>query len=179
MPKRTARSPRGLAVLSIGNLPCPLEIQKCQAGAFAFHQCQDNIIRSFQKERKPQINNSLRPEARLRERDDWDKTQMAKQMQTPLSVLQSWQRLEHFGGDWPAYYRVVFPDFAVAEDQDALGELRDVQLVRHEHDRQSLVVQILQYLHDLDRGAAVEIPRRLIRQQNRRPIHQGAGHGYA
>jgi hypothetical protein len=48
----------------------------------------------------------------------------------------------------------------------------------YQHDRQSLVIQILEYLHDLDRCPAVEISCRLIRQQDRRPIHQGASDGH-
>ena len=50
-------------------------------------------------------------------------------------------------------------------------------LVGDQHDRQSLVVQILKNLHDLDGGAAVEIAGGFIRQQNRRTIHQRARYG--
>jgi len=36
-----------------------------------------------------------------------------------------------------AYYGVVFADFAVTEDEHALGELRHVVLMCYQHDRQS------------------------------------------
>src|SRR5262249_26109933 len=52
---------------------------------------------------------------------------------------------------------LVLPNSSVLEDQDPPGELRDVVLVRHQDDRQSLVVEILEDLHDLDGRATVEV----------------------
>jgi len=73
------------------------------------------------------------------------------------SVFERRQSLQHIGGSWAVPDHIVFPDLSVAEDQHALRELRDVVLVRHQDDRQSLLVQPLKGFHDLDRPAAVEV----------------------
>src|SRR2546423_1760302 len=49
----------------------------------------------------------------------------------------------------------------------------------HEHDGQSLLIQRLQDTHDLHTGVTIQVPRRLIRQQQRRPIDQRARNSHA
>jgi len=73
------------------------------------------------------------------------------------SVFERWQSLQHFGGSWAVPDQIVFPDLPVAKHQQAFRELRNVVLVRHQDDRQSLLVQPLKDFHDLDRRAAVEV----------------------
>jgi hypothetical protein len=92
-------------------------------------------------------------------------------MQLQRSIIQRWQRLEHFASRGAIRYEVVLADLAVAEDDDAFGELCDVVLVCDHHDRESAVVQILKHFHDLDRCAAVEISGGLVGEQDRWTIH--------
>jgi len=73
------------------------------------------------------------------------------------SVFERRQNLQHFGGSWAVPDQIVFPDLPVAKHQHAFRELRNVVLVRHQDDRQSLLVQPLKDFHDLDRRAAVEV----------------------
>ena len=68
----------------------------------------------------------------------------------------------------PILHRLVALDASVSHFDDALRVLRDVRLVRHEHDRDALFVQLLKERHDLDRHVAVEISRRLVGEQQRR-----------
>ena len=86
----------------------------------------------------------------------------------------------HFARVEAVPHKAVPLQFAVAKKQIALGVLRDVGLVRHEYNCQSLfVIQRLKNFHDLDRGAAVEVPGWFVGKQNRRPVHQTAGNGHA
>ena len=57
-----------------------------------------------------------------------------------LLIFQGWQRLQYFRRIWAAYHRVVFADFAVAEDERTFRELRNAVFVRHQHNRQSLII---------------------------------------
>src|SRR5215469_7706325 len=66
--------------------------------------------------------------------------------------------------------RAVAADAAIAEDEHAFGELCDVVLMSDEYDGESLIVQVLQNLHNFDGSAAVEIPGGLVGQENRRAI---------
>src|SRR5713101_3923965 len=94
-------------------------------------------------------------------------------------LIERRQRRQHFPGDQAVAHACILPQLAVAELQRALGVLRDVVLMRHKHHRQPLLlVQPLQDVHDLYRRAAVEVPGRLIRQQDRRPVHQRPGDGH-
>src|SRR3954468_10213003 len=68
---------------------------------------------------------------------------------------------------------MIFVDLAVPEDDIPLRILSDILLVRYEHDAEAvLLVESLQDLHHLDRGAAVQVSRGLVCQQDRRTIHQ-------
>src|SRR5215475_13181481 len=68
---------------------------------------------------------------------------------------------------------LVASDLAVAEDDDALGVFRDVVFVSDEQQRDAaFAVEPLEDLHDLDRSAAVEGARRLVRENDRRVIDQ-------
>ena len=59
---------------------------------------------------------------------------------------------------------------------DAPRVIGDLWFVRHEDHRQSaLAVQALEDAHDLSAGARVESTRRLVRQNDRRLVDQGAG----
>src|SRR6266498_2242211 len=66
---------------------------------------------------------------------------------------------------------VILTDLSVAKNDDALRELRDVVFVRDENDRQSLLIQVLEDLHDLDRRSAVEVSGRLVGEEDRWMIH--------
>ena len=67
-----------------------------------------------------------------------------------------------------SWHLIVLADPAVAEDHHAPGELRDVGLVGDQHDGEAVVVQLLEDLHDLDRGPAVEVSGGLVGEQDRR-----------
>src|SRR6185437_4210574 len=82
------------------------------------------------------------------------------------------QRLEYICRPRPLLYRIVTPDLAIAEHHNPPGEFRDVRFVRHQHNRQSLVVERLENLHDLHRRPAVQVSRWFVSQQNRWAIHQ-------
>ena len=94
-------------------------------------------------------------------------------------VLERRQALQYLRRPRPIHHRIVFPDFSVPENQNAFSELSDVVLMRDQHDRQPLFVQILKNLHDLHRRPAIQIPRRLVRQQNRWTIHQRPCNGHS
>jgi hypothetical protein len=93
-------------------------------------------------------------------------------------VFECRQCLQHFCGPRPVEYRIVFADFAVPENRYAFGELRDVVLVGNQDDGQPFVIQVLENLHDLDRGTTVEIAGGLVGQQHRRTAHKGSCDGH-
>src|SRR5690606_29934776 len=66
----------------------------------------------------------------------------------------------------------VLLDQAVPQGDDALGVCGDVVLVRDQHDRLPVAVQLLEQRHDLLARLAVQVARRLVRQQQRRLVHQ-------
>src|ERR1039457_807505 len=74
----------------------------------------------------------------------------------------------------PLRHGNVGKNLSVAKRDDALGVLGDVLLVRDEDDRLSLVVQLLKDRHDLDRGLRVEVSRGLVREKDRRVVHEAA-----
>src|SRR5712692_4343129 len=94
-------------------------------------------------------------------------------------IFQRRQSPQHLRRRGPMGHALVFAYLSVAKNKHALGELRDVVLVGDQHDGQSFVIQVLENLHDLDRGAAVEISGGLVGQQNRRLVHQRARNGHA
>jgi hypothetical protein len=59
----------------------------------------------------------------------------------------------------------VGDDMAVAETHDPAGMTGDLGIVRHQHDRDALAVEILEEREDLERGAAVERAGRLVGEQ--------------
>src|SRR5947209_5829578 len=74
------------------------------------------------------------------------------------------------GGDF-----VIPPYPTVLEDDDAVGVPGDVRLVRDEDERYpALAVEALENLHDLDRGARIKIPRRLVGEDERRVVDECA-----
>src|SRR5215472_3507058 len=80
--------------------------------------------------------------------------------------------LEHVHGPRPVLHLIVVADLAVAKYDDAFGKVGNVRFMRHQHDSQPAVIQVLEDLHDLDRGAAVQVAGRLIGEQDRRAIDQ-------
>src|SRR5690606_3116920 len=65
----------------------------------------------------------------------------------------------------------VAGDQAVPQGDDALGVCGDVVLVRDQHDRLPVAVQLLEQRHDLLARLAVQVARWLVRQQQRRLVH--------
>jgi hypothetical protein len=92
-------------------------------------------------------------------------------------VFEGGEGLENLRGFGAIGYEVVFADFAVAEDEDAAGELGDVMFVSHEDDAQALVVQGLEDFHDFDGGAAVEIASGLVGEQDGGTVDESACDG--
>src|SRR5919201_6764846 len=75
----------------------------------------------------------------------------------------------------PVYHRSVAPDETVAERDGTRGVLRDIGLVRDEHDRDAaLDVQPLEDAHHLDARPRIQIASRLVGEQQRRVVHQRA-----
>ena len=74
---------------------------------------------------------------------------------------------------------LVVLDQAVAHGDDALGVLRDVGLVRDQHDGLAAVVQLLEDAHDLFGRARVEVAGRLVGEEDGRIGDQRAGDGHA
>ena len=67
-------------------------------------------------------------------------------------------------------------DLTVAERHDARAVLGDVHLVRDQHHGDAaLLVQALEDPHHFDAGPRVEVPGRLVREQDRRVVDQRAG----
>src|SRR5881296_612060 len=96
------------------------------------------------------------------------------------SILQRRHPGYHLGRDASMGHSLVLQDAAVAKGDDALGEIGDVGLVRHQDDRQVLtLVQLLEDLHDVDARPAVEVPGRFVRQQQRRAVDERTGDGHA
>src|SRR6266705_5582571 len=56
------------------------------------------------------------------------------------SVFEGWQGLQNFGGSRALEHRIIFANSPVAEDQHTLRVLRDIVLVRYQHNGQSSVV---------------------------------------
>ena len=71
----------------------------------------------------------------------------------------------------------VIRDESVLQSDDASRILlRELRIVRH-HDDKPVFRDLLQQFHNLHRGLGVQSARRLIRQENIRVVHQGAGNG--
>src|ERR1035441_4121902 len=75
----------------------------------------------------------------------------------------------------PILVPLIAANLAVTKLNAALSELCDVWFVRHQHNRQAFIIQLLKNIHDLDGCAAVEVSGGFVREQDRGPIHQGAG----
>src|SRR2546426_10759843 len=73
-------------------------------------------------------------------------------------------------------YRLVALDPAILKDYYALGILRDIRLVSNQGDGDAvLAIEKLKYVHHFDRGAAVKVSGRFVRQDDCRLINQSAG----
>src|SRR5207253_1669976 len=69
---------------------------------------------------------------------------------------------------------------AVDQYQRPLGAPRDLQIVRYEDDRQALsLVESADESHDLTARARVEVARRLVAEQNGRPVDQRSSDSHA
>ena len=62
----------------------------------------------------------------------------------------------------------VLHDFAVLEPHDSLTVRGHIRLVRHDDDRLSVAVQLIEQRENLDARLRIEIARRLVGQQDRR-----------
>src|SRR5947209_20541746 len=70
----------------------------------------------------------------------------------------------------------LLDDLAVPHAQDAMGPRADGGVVGHEDKCLPLLaVQAHQEIHDLRRRLRVQVPRRLVRPDDRRVIDEGAG----
>src|SRR4028119_128662 len=83
------------------------------------------------------------------------------------------------GSDRGPRGRLVGEDLAVPQLDLPPGMLRDVGLVGDQDDRVALGVELVEQRHDLGRGRRVEVPGRLVGEQDGRLVDQGAGHGHA
>ena len=73
----------------------------------------------------------------------------------------------------------IFDHDAIAKADDAAGEQRNIVFMRHQHDGDAFVIELLQQRHDLDTGAAIEGTGGLICEDQLRLAYQCAGNGYA
>src|SRR5215510_1356194 len=73
----------------------------------------------------------------------------------------------------------VLRDLSVEDRDHAVGVLGDVMFVRHDDDRVAALVQRVEQLHNLLRGLRIEVAGRLVGENNRRTVDQGAGDGHA
>jgi len=73
----------------------------------------------------------------------------------------------------------ILDDVAVAEQDDAFGEVRHVALVGHQHDGDALAVQRLQQRHDLDAGTRIEGAGWFVGQHQFGVVGQRPGDGDA
>ena len=72
------------------------------------------------------------------------------------------------------FFALVRENAAVPHRHRAIGVGGDIGLVRHQNDRDAfLAVELRQRLHDLMRGARVEIPGRFVGEEQARRIDQG------
>src|ERR1019366_6752968 len=110
----------------------------------------------------------LRPRARIAIR------MMASRSMARL-ILQLWQVLDDLRCPGPIQDSLIAADPTVTKLNAAFRELCDVRFVRHQHNGQAVIVQFLENVHDLDRGATVEITCGLVRQQDRRLVDQRTG----
>ena len=68
-------------------------------------------------------------------------------------------------------------DKPVGNADCAMCVARHFGIVRNQDDRDSLGVQPLEHPQDLVAGAGIEVARRLVGQQERRPVDQRSGDG--
>ena len=66
---------------------------------------------------------------------------------------------------------------SIAEGDLALRIGGDVGLMRHQQDRDAMLIQRLEHRHDLQARAAVQVAGRLVRQQQRGTVDQRTGDG--
>src|SRR5262245_17845658 len=74
---------------------------------------------------------------------------------------------------------LVRGDFSVTNENNAMGVLRNVVLVRDQNDGIALTVQIGEEGHDFFAGLGVEVAGRLVGENDRRRIDESACDGYA
>src|SRR6476661_63500 len=74
---------------------------------------------------------------------------------------------------------LVARDDAVLDENHAVGKLRDVVLVRDQHDGVALAVQLVEQGHDLSAGLRIQVAGGLIGQDDGGLIDQSARDGHA
>ena len=84
------------------------------------------------------------------------------------------------GCDGARKVRRVAHDLPVVQDDCPAGVPRHVLIVRYKNDRNPVfLVELPKQIHQFPAGVRVDVPRRLVGQQDRRLIGQGAGDGHA
>ena len=90
-------------------------------------------------------------------------------------LLRLLEAAEFLVGKRPSLDQRVVDHQAVAHDDVALRERRDIEFVRHHDDGDARFVEFLEYPHDFHARARIQITRRLVGQQYRRFVDQRAG----
>src|SRR5882762_1607813 len=95
------------------------------------------------------------------------------------SVLECRKGLENVGRARPISHLFIAADLSITELNRALRELSNIGFMGYQDDGQALIVEFLKNPHDFNRRATVEIPRGLVGQKDRGPVHEGARNGNA
>ena len=73
----------------------------------------------------------------------------------------------------------IFHDFSVHQTYGAVSMLRHFRVVRDDDDGSSLTIQIIKDFHDVRAILGIQVPGRLVRQDNFRIIDQCPRNGYS
>src|SRR6478672_10750719 len=82
------------------------------------------------------------------------------------SILKLGHVFQSLSCDGPVLYQLVAANRPISKVYAALGEFGDVRLVGHHHDGQSVIIQFLKNVQNLDGRPAVEIAGRFVCQQD-------------
>src|SRR5215472_7240459 len=75
-------------------------------------------------------------------------------------------------GDLPMTDLDTFGQKSIADSNRPPGVGGDARVVRYHHDREPGRVELVEHFHERGRVARVQVPRRLVAQQQARPVHQ-------
>jgi len=82
------------------------------------------------------------------------------------SVFHSGQPLENVGDSRAIGDKIIPTDSSVAEHQHAFGRPCDAVFMSNKDNRQALIIQGLEDLHNLNRSTAIKIHGRFVREKN-------------